>query len=162
MVVQRQLPAGARSCLRPNGSPGSGGEWVECRELQGEGGLKARLVACCAGLSSNSASLLRNELAALMRDARMGLLTIDTDSGKGQVSVMRTADRVLEIRFTRHYGPVGWQLTRLYFTEPTHEGATLLALHLDWKRDGREGLDDQDEDVRIADARIDDHYRRRR
>lgn len=158
MKVKRLDPPGARSCRRKDGGAGPGGEWKEAKALLAEGGLRAHMAECLRGLHPHVRNFMFAEIQRAMVEAAMGRLNLARGDDPGEVKVMASRPRVLEICFNRQIDPSGsGRNIRLYYTEPQHE-SVLLALALEWKADHPAGLKEQNRHIRMADKRIDQHY----
>lgn len=157
-------PPGYRSCfdLTDGETPGPGGTWSDCADLAAEGGRRARMATVLADLPPVVRNFLLGRLATLLSRAERGELNLERANVPGSVCPMQvTGERVLELRFEEQIRTDGTtQLTRLYFSEPDVDPDVLLALHLDWKRPGSAGVQDQDLHAVEAERRLDAHYNR--
>lgn len=163
--VVRERPDGARACWQEDETPGKGGRWVECEELQAEGGLAGRFNQFFEQCDPEARELVREDVEAVIEElfelAQYGELYLRRGRDEGDVVVMRIRREIYELVVSKQQISGVYYHLRVYFTEPIDEDGALLALSVEWKRDDWDvGRGEQDQHAKDAFDRFKNHCRR--
>ena len=156
-------PPGVRSCRASDGTPGKGGEWTHCVPDSKVGysflsDLDSELSS--TSMAESDLKVYKRELLNRMKRAERGELIYGPDARHHDVfDLSRSRNQLLELRHNDvttvdDSGEMAERHARLYFAERAQVCGELLSVAFFTKAPGPIGLDEQDEHIDRAMARL--------